>query len=57
MRDNFPPKFPNEFIPIVFSIAEIIMPKDINDMFIQALNKRLNTDCMDVPCLASNAAL
>lgn len=42
-RDNLPPLLPNEFVPIMFSVVEMIAPTLANNFFTEALNKRLGT--------------
>jgi hypothetical protein len=54
--DNLPPLMPVGFIPIVFSILEGIMPAEVNNLFGQAMNKRLNTTGLNIADLAAEAA-
>ena len=46
----------NEFAPIMFSLLEHVIPNSVYNIFVEGLNKRLNTDCADVPCIATEAA-
>jgi len=48
---------PTEMVPIVLSMVENIIPGAIYNLFIEGLNKRLNSDCADLPCIANTAAL
>ena len=43
-RDNFPPLLPPEILPILFRVAEKIIPKEIDSILNEALNKRLGTE-------------
>jgi len=45
VRDNLPADLPNELAPILFSMLDNIIPGTIYSFFIQAMNKRLNSDC------------
>ena len=56
-RDNLPPDMPNEMVPIILSMVENILPKTIFNFFVEGLNKRLGSDCRDLPCIASEAAV
>lgn len=56
-RDNLPPSMPNEMVPIVLSMVENIIPNSIYNLFVEGLNKRLSSDCADLPCIANTAAL
>lgn len=56
-RDNLPPAMPNEMVPIVLSMVENLIPKAIYNLFVEGLNKRLSSDCADLPCIANTAAL
>jgi hypothetical protein len=56
-RDNLPPDMPNEMVPIILSMVEHVLPKTIYNFFVEGLNKRLGSECRDLPCIASEAAL
>lgn len=56
-RDNLPRDLPNELAPIVFSMLEYIIPTPVYNLFIQGMNKRIGSDCTDMPCVATQAAL
>jgi len=47
-RDNLPPLLPNEFLPILFSVVEMIAPDTANEFFTEALNKRLGTTGLNI---------
>lgn len=55
-RDNLPPLLPNEFMPILFSIVEMIAPKVAFNFFTEALNFRLGTKGLDIAGVAAAAA-
>lgn len=46
----------NEFAPIMFSLLEHIIPTTMYLFFVEGLNKRLEVQCPDIACLASEAA-
>jgi len=54
--DNLPPLLPNEFVPIMFSIVEMIAPKTASNFFSEALNFRLGTKDLDIAHIAAEAA-
>ena len=56
VRDNLPPVLPNEFSPIMFAMLEKIIPGAVYNLYIEGLNKRLNSDCHNMPCIAEVAA-
>jgi hypothetical protein len=55
-RDNLPPLLPNEFVPILFSIVEMVAPKTAQNFFTEALNMRLGTKDLDIAHVAAEAA-
>lgn len=46
----------NEFAPIMFDMLEGVIPGAVYNFFVEGLNKRLNVDCRDVTCIATEAA-
>ena len=54
--DNWPPLLPLDFVPILFKMVSDVLPKQINIMFTQAMNKRLNVTDKTIPELAAIAA-
>jgi hypothetical protein len=52
-----PSILPNELAPIVFSMLEAVMPKTIQNMFAEGMNKRLGTEGLDMKGVAAAAAL
>ena len=55
-RDNIPPLLANEFIPILFSLVEMIAPTLAYNFFTEALNFRLGTKGLDIAGVAGLAA-
>ena len=55
-RDNLPPLLPNEFMPILFSIVEMVAPNVAKNFFTEALNFRLGTKDLDIAGVAAAAA-
>jgi len=56
-RDNLPPAMANELLPVVLQLVSEIAPKAIENLFVQALDKRLgNVGCWDLACIATHAA-
>jgi hypothetical protein len=47
---------PTEFVPIIFSVLEMISPRDSTVMFSEALNFRLGTKDLNVSQLAAESA-
>lgn len=48
-RDNFPPLLDPEFVVVVFSILERIIPPTITKFLTEALNQRLGTKGLNIP--------
>lgn len=55
-RDNLPPLLPTDFVPILFSLVEIIAPDLAFNFFSEALNFRLGTKGLDIAGIAAAAA-
>lgn len=55
-RDNLPPLLANEFIPVLFSILDMIMPSTVDNFFSQALNHRMGTEGLNITGIAAVAA-
>lgn len=54
--DNLPPLLPNEFMPILFSLVEMVVPKTAYIFFTEALNMRLGTKDLNIAQVAAKAA-
>lgn len=54
--DNLPQLLPFDFVPILFSMLSHIIGPQIDIMFTQAINKRLNVEGKSIPELAAIAA-
>ena len=55
-NDNWPPLLPYDSVPILFSMVSKVLPKGIETMFTQAMNKRLGVEGKSIPELAAIAA-
>jgi hypothetical protein len=53
---NWPPLVPNGFLPVALDVLEKIMPKNIDILLNQALNKRLGTVGLNLEGVAAEAA-
>lgn len=56
VRDNYPPEVSGEFVEIAFRILEQVMPKEVEIIIGEALNKRLQTVGLSFDKLALEAA-
>ena len=54
--DNWPAVLANEFVPILFSILEKVIPSTVDIFYSQAINKRLGTEGLNIAQLAAAAA-
>jgi hypothetical protein len=54
--DNIPPLLPDEFSPILFSLAAKVIPDAVKIFYTEALNKRLGTVGLDIEEIAALAA-
>lgn len=57
-RDNLPPFLADQFVPVMFSILEGIIPETVYIFFTEALNFHLGTpgQCDTITCIAAEAA-
>ena len=55
-RNNLPGLLANEFMPILFAMIEVILPKVAFNFFAEALNFRLGTTGLNIEGLAAEAS-
>mmetsp|Transcript_28594 Transcript_28594/g.27589 ORF Transcript_28594/g.27589 Transcript_28594/m.27589 type:complete len:156 (-) Transcript_28594:33-500(-) len=55
-HDNYPPILPPDLVPIIFSLLEGVIPETIDIFYTQGLNKRLETEGLDVSHVAAEAS-
>ena len=54
--DNLPQVVPEHIFPIFLAFLENFIPKSVKIGFTQPMNKRLETDCETVTCIAEEAS-